>query len=101
MVPRLSRVVENSSIARLVCTQGDRLERLAFVGRAFDRGIQFVDIALVMLAMMKLKGFRGNLRLQRISCIRKIWKLNGHSSLLQIRVYNVSMLSHHSYERRD
>ena len=71
VVQDLAGVVEDRSSAR----QGrglahDLLQRFGFQAATRQKLVQIIDIALQVLATMKLQGARRNHRLQRVDCIR-------------------------------
>ena len=69
VVPDLCSVVEHRRIRRAVRSLDNQFERLAVVVGAGDGCVELVDVGLVVLAVVKVDGFFGNVRLQRIARI--------------------------------
>ena len=67
MVPHLGSVVENAPI-RL---PDDLLKGCIFKFCSGDQVIQVIDIGLMMLSVMEFQGLLGDVRLERIQCIRQ------------------------------
>jgi hypothetical protein len=74
VVPDLRRVVEDAA-ARLA---HDVLERQVLEFGARDELVQVVDVGLVMLAVVELQGFLGDVRGQGVDGIGQGGQLVGH-----------------------
>ena len=76
VIPCLRGVVKNPGVGSFMSGLDDSFQRFTFVTRTGDRGIQFVDVGLVVLAVVKAQRFGRNVRLERICGVRKFGKFD-------------------------